>query len=441
MKPILKFSLLIGILFATSTTLIAQTLTSIDPDNAQQGQSLSITITGQNTHFAQGSPTINSVWFSQGSPTINASSSWPYSDISLSASFNIPINATTGLWDVIVYNSIDGTLTFPDGFTVTSAPSPALTSIVPDTAQQGQTLTVVISGQDTNFQQGSGTTVWFSQGSPTIYANKSWPLNDTALFAEFYIPGTASTGLRDLNVYNNIDGTSTLYDGFTITPYNPSLTSITPDIAYQGQRLSVRITGLSTYFLQGSPTTITIAWFSQGSSTIFPINTWRNGPALIATFDIPEDTLLGLWSVHTPGGIGGILTLTDSFEIIQPGDWIDDCLVDTTPPTINNVSASPSVLWPPNRRMVEVTVMVDADDFCDPEPLCQIVDVTANEPINGPGDGTELDWDITGNLTVNLRAKRASGGTGRVYTIHIECTDTSSNTTIATVEVTVPHGR
>ena len=90
--------------------------------------------------------------------------------------------------------------------------------------------------------------------------------------------------------------------------------------------------------------------------------------------------------------------------------------------------------------MVEVTVTVDAEDLCDPVVICRIVDVTSNEPINGPGDGnTGPDWNITGDLMVNLRAERAAIGTSRVYIVQIECTDASGNTAAAAVEVTVPH--
>ena len=84
---------------------------------------------------------------------------------------------------------------------------------------------------------------------------------------------------------------------------------------------------------------------------------------------------------------------------------------------------------------------VDCEDICDPAPFCWIVDVTCNEPVNGPGDGnTEPDWEYTDDpLVVLLRAERAGVLTGRVYTIHVECTDASENTTTATVDVTVPH--
>jgi hypothetical protein len=164
----------------------------------------------------------------------------------------------------------------------------------------------------------------------------------------------------------------------------------------------------------------------------------------IVSFDWYEaDTFLGSGEVlkHTfPLGTHTVtLKVTDSF-----GETDDDEVVitvqDTTTPTINNISASPNTLWSPNHKMVNVTVTVDAEDICDSAPICRIVDVTSNEPINGLGDGnTEPDWEITGNLTVKLRAERAGIGTSRIYTIHVECRDVSGNTATSTVTVTVPH--
>jgi hypothetical protein len=133
------------------------------------------------------------------------------------------------------------------------------------------------------------------------------------------------------------------------------------------------------------------------------------------------------------------LIVTDS-----QGETDDDdvviTIVDTTGPTVNSISVSPDMLWPVNHKMVEVVVEVDAEDICDPEPICYIVDVTSNEPINGPGDGnTDLDWDYTDDpLVVLLRAERDGEGDGRVYTIHVVCEDASGNITLAEVDVTVP---
>ena len=47
------------------------------------------------------------------------------------------------------------------------------------------------------------------------------------------------------------------------------------------------------------------------------------------------------------------------------------------------------------------------------------------------------DWVITGDLTLNLRAKHV-GRTARIYTITVQSTDASGNSTTGTVNVTVP---
>ena len=75
----------------------------------------------------------------------------------------------------------------------------------------------------------------------------------------------------------------------------------------------------------------------------------------------------------------------------------------------------------PNHQLVPVTVAVEATDSCDPTPVCELTAVTSNEPENGTGDGdTSPDWEITGPLTVNLRAERAGSGSGRVYTLTVD---------------------
>jgi hypothetical protein len=112
---------------------------------------------------------------------------------------------------------------------------------------------------------------------------------------------------------------------------------------------------------------------------------------------------------------------------------------DKESPTVTGASADPSVLWPANHKMVKVKVNASASDNCDAAPTCKIVSVASNEPVNGLGNGDIApDWQITGNLTVNLRAERSGTGNGRIYTISIACADTAGNISNRSVKVTVP---
>jgi hypothetical protein len=134
------------------------------------------------------------------------------------------------------------------------------------------------------------------------------------------------------------------------------------------------------------------------------------------------------------------LTATDRFGGTS-SDVVVIEVVDTRAPEIHGVTATPASLWPPNHKMVPVAVAVDASDVCHATPACQIVSVTSNEPENALGDGnTAPDWRITGPLTVELRAERSGTGSGRIYTITVQCTDASGNTSaLRDVIVTVPH--
>lgn len=111
---------------------------------------------------------------------------------------------------------------------------------------------------------------------------------------------------------------------------------------------------------------------------------------------------------------------------------------DTTAPAITSLSTNAPTLWPPNHKMVAVTVSADAGDLVGVSSL-KIVNVTSSEPDNGLGDGdTANDIQVTGDLTVNLRAERAGGGNGRTYTITVEASDDAGNTTTKTCTVFVP---
>jgi hypothetical protein len=110
---------------------------------------------------------------------------------------------------------------------------------------------------------------------------------------------------------------------------------------------------------------------------------------------------------------------------------------DAEGPAIQNLSATPSVLAPPNHKMVDVTVAYDATDNCDAASLVScMLTVSSNEPINSVGDGdTSPDWEIVDDRHLRLRAERTGTGKGRVYTVGVVCTDSNDNS--STMEVTL----
>ncbi len=170
----------------------------------------------------------------------------------------------------------------------------------------------------------------------------------------------------------------------------------------------------------GTPATLGVATASDQCDATPTIT--NNAPAVF-----PLGTSSVLWTATDDSGHQG----TDS-QLVT--------IQDTTPPVIASVTATPNSLWPPNHMMVPIAVAVSVADVCDATPSCHIKSVASNEPTNGTGDGnTNVDWVITGPLTLQLRAERAGNKTGRIYTITVECTDGSGNSSTKNVTVVVAH--
>lgn len=251
-KKITLFVLLIFSLQISFST--AQTISTVSPNTGNQGQTLAVTISGQNTHFAQGSGT--TVWFSQGSQTIYGTSVTPVTNTALIMQMSIPGNATLGQWNVNAFNTTDGNMTKYSAFTVTTNPNPPqIISIAPDSGMIGQSLSVTITGQNTNFQQGTMTYAWISQGSSTMIQLSSLNItSNTLLSGQLSIPSNLPLGLYDAGVYNTIDGSLSKLSCFKVyqTPNQPTLISLTPDSVIINQTVTYTLIGQNTHFTDTS---------------------------------------------------------------------------------------------------------------------------------------------------------------------------------------------
>src|SRR5215475_1378562 len=114
-------------------------------------------------------------------------------------------------------------------------------------------------------------------------------------------------------------------------------------------------------------------------------------------------------------------------------------VVSNPPPVISGLSVDNPTLWPPNHKMVPVTLSYDISDNCD-AGLIPIITVSSNEPVNGTGDGNTCpDWQVIDAHHVLLRAERSGNGSGRIYTITLTVTDSAGSSSSSSVIVRVPH--
>jgi hypothetical protein len=83
-----------------------------------------------------------------------------------------------------------------------------------------------------------------------------------------------------------------------------------------------------------------------------------------------------------------------------------------------------------DQKLTPVVIRPAASDGAGCGLTCRIDSVTSNEP--------EADWQVTGDLTLSLRADRRSGGYGRMYSVGVQCADSAGNRVTQKATVTVP---
>ncbi|MHC4488743.1 MAG: right-handed parallel beta-helix repeat-containing protein [Planctomycetota bacterium] len=174
------------------------------------------------------------------------------------------------------------------------------------------------------------------------------------------------------------------------------------------------------------------------------------------SYDVDSDPLTYTWSgpfvespVHgaTPtvtleGGYPGdyviTLVVNDGIDESEPNEVVIT-VVDTTPPQFQ-LSVTPTILWPPNHKMVLITPSWTVSDECDATPDVSLVGIAANEGDDTIGDGhTSNDIQIGEDGSIYLRSERSGTGNDRIYTIIYQAVDDCGNTTVRSATVSIPH--
>ncbi|HYI09927.1 MAG TPA: HYR domain-containing protein [Thermoanaerobaculia bacterium] len=112
-------------------------------------------------------------------------------------------------------------------------------------------------------------------------------------------------------------------------------------------------------------------------------------------------------------------------------------VIDPSAPDILRITPSLEKL-PNDRRHYPITIAVEAIDDIDLAPVCMVIDVTANEALDLPGDGEKdsYDYRFTDLLALELRGEATEKD--RTYEIHVDCTDFYGNSARGIARVFVP---
>jgi hypothetical protein len=235
----------------------------------------------------------------------------------------------------------------------------SITSVNPDSGYLGEKLTITIVGSGVDFTQGSNLVTLEKIGSslsPSSYAI----INSTTLNVLYLFSVNDPAGIYNVK-FNSIVKTN----GFKLLsdPTPPSLVSISPVSATQGQTLTIRINAHNTHFSQiGAPGTNAV-YISKAGNNIYAVSvTVINDTTVDAPFKLSYSNAAGLYAVNLGNPLDGTISLSNSFNIIA----------GTNPPYITSVSPEMGH----QNQIISVTITGANVDFMQGSSLSTSVSLT-----------------------------------------------------------------
>jgi hypothetical protein len=273
--------------FTVQPGAVIPMITSLTPNTAAQGQAVQVTITGQNTHFQQGVTMANfGPGVSTGAAAVGTLGPVQVTNPTTAiAQVAVPASAVTGSRTVVVQTGSEQASLF-NGFFVKG--TPYLSSVSPSTGQKGQTLSVTIQANFTNFQQGvtqatfgPGISVGGAAQGAAGPVTVTGPMTATA---QLVIDPAAAPGLRSPVVQTGAEQASLCCSGFLVLG---PVTGPPPTVSFTGLTEGMEITAPTP--ITGTINSPNLASWSlayQGSGSTF-FTTFAQGTTanVSGTFD------------------------------------------------------------------------------------------------------------------------------------------------------------
>ena len=283
---------------AFNVTPAVPQLLSIQPNNLQQGVTRGVQVRSESSSFSRSSRiTLGDGITQVGDPIV-------YSENLVL--FNVAVDRTaftdSGFARTLRVTTGQTILELPNAFQVT--PSTAtLIAIAPNDAKQGQNVTITVTGQDTNFEQGV-TGAAFDRIGTTI--TSVTVLDPTRARVAFNVSRTAALGLRSLTLSTR-GQIARLSNAFQVDPGTPVLISALPVSAAQGQTATIQIKGDFTRWNRAAQTV------SFGEGIVTNTVTAVDDETLNAAITISASATVGPRTVTVSGG--GLVLSGSAFTV------------------------------------------------------------------------------------------------------------------------------
>ncbi len=193
-------------------------------------------------------------------------------------------------------------------------------------------------------------------------------------------------------------------------------------------------------------------WNDQGGSLVGrrevgPLAPGEASRADELHFTVPLDLAPGMYRLAACADGGDTVAETDEANNCSDSNLLNQIAIipampaSNQPPVCTSAAASQSILWPPNHKLVPITITGVTDPDNDPVTIV-ITGITQDEPTEGLGDGdTAPDGFGVGTAEARLRAERSGLGNGRVYAISFRAEDGKGGSCTGVVRVGVPHDK
>jgi hypothetical protein len=362
---------------------------SCTPSEGNRGAECTIAITGADTHFTQGTPSVTVTKDGGvgmdvlGSTTVDSNTQC---HVNIKPKAANPV-ATVGYWDIGVTGGSEQVAPLRCGFRVNG---PFLTEVNPASARQGQTLTLAITGSGTHFVTGTSLAHILKNGldASGITVNSCTRQDDTHCTVNITVSNACPIGAYDVRVTTGVE-VADIEGGLTVTAVQPRILRVSPQSGARGQSMNVQINAADTHFVQGrsaasfSGSGITVHSTAVSTPTRATANITISSGATVDTRDV---------SVTTPGE--QTRSLADGFAVEWPAPTVTSITpsagVDNGEVSITNLAGNNFLNTPP--PVVTLSKLGQPDILATAVVWVSASKLTCKFNLNSKATGK---WDLT----------------------------------------------
>jgi hypothetical protein len=305
------------------------TVISCNPRSGYKGTTFDVTLTGAETGFANG---VSDATFG---PGITVNHVTVTNVTRATASVTIQSGAAAGQRDINVTTNTEVPAPLKSAFTVIR---PKITAVTPSSWPRGQTIDLMIWGENTHFAQGTSRAIFGGSG---ITVNSTRVTDATHAEASVTISQTAAPGTREVNVLTGTESPDALVAEFNILAAKPHIDQLYPTsgpvgtgITIMGKNFGESRGSSKVLFTGGKSASAYSYWSPNLVKCTVPDGAKTGGVQVVTPGGTSNEAAFTVTSAESPTGIGSTWYLAEGTT-----DWGFDTYISIANPNAKQVTA------------------------------------------------------------------------------------------------------